>query len=207
MSKMEIDYNTYSDTQLCKLWQEKWNGSESAFCRIFNINQDNFHGYRKGKRISKQSRDAIIKFLQEQHNNDHSIMWTIITDVNFLPPPELKKIIWIDGDNFASALDYLRQNLYPDIHIFFFYLKDRYCRYTYGLGNRQEFTFIHSISHIKDSVDIAIALLATQLNSILGKDVEYIFISKDHFVKDLSVYFSNYRACRVISSNEEFLTL
>lgn len=204
---MEIEYDNYSDNELCQLWKEKWEGSQSSFCRTFSINQGNFNGYCKGTRISKQSRDAIIKFLQEYRDDDQSVTWKTIDDINFIPSPDLKKIIWIDGDNSSYSLEYLKENLPPFSQIFFFYIKGRYSRFARDLGNCQNITFIHSMSQIKDSVDISITIMTTQLNNIVSKNIEYVFISRDHFVSDLSIYFSNFRPCKIILTKEDLLVL
>lgn len=204
---MEVDYSNYSDMELLELWKTRWSGSQTAFCRNFDINQGNFNKYIKGKRISKQSRDAIIKYLQEQHNEDQSVVWNSVVEcISYVPDINTNIILFIDGDNSSYTLAHLKEYIPAHTHIFFFYLKGRYSRYASGLGQKSEFTFVHSISHIKDSVDMAITLLSTHINTAICQRIQYVFVSKDHFIQDLVIYFSRFRECKAITSQEEFLS-
>ena len=116
-----------------------------------------------------------------------------------------EKIIY--GNNSSDSLSYLN-NIDPSLllrtHVFFIYLKDRYSRYCYGMSERKNFTFVHSISHNKDSSDLVITILSTRFDLDPNlKNVSFIYVSKDHFVKDLSDIFSKNRQCYTISSPNE----
>lgn len=208
----DTNYGEQSDEKLVQLWKDNWRGSQTSFCRMYELNQGNFNAYCKGKRQSNLSRNAIITFLQgHQDGKQPSVKWTTVLEYSdvikragaSILPSKLNKVIWIDGDNSAYFLKHIKENA-QDSLVFFVYLKDRCCTYTRGLDDRQEFVFVHSISSIKDSADIAITLLATQLNTITPSNVEYVFVSKDHFVQDLFVFFSAFRTCKIVGSLEDF---
>jgi len=119
-------------------------------------------------------------------------------------------VVWVDGDNSLSSISQLKDlNLTPfDLHVF--------CSVTInhadakpGLQKLAWVTFIPTFWHRKDTADIALSVECTHFHFLsLNRMslVPFVFVSKDHFILELSERMKMYgRECFVVSGNRNMV--
>lgn len=190
---------------LIKEWKSKCDISQTAFCKMYDINQSNFVRFIKGTKESTKSIESIRSYLMKHNNTTisqvecNNIYPQLIELIN---KGNIKKILFIDGDNAFKRVDQLMQiGIQSDLLVVMCLSHGN--RSVNKLISPQSITF-HSLTNMKDAVDQALTVLMTMLNVTIDKTIQFILASDDYYAFETSLQMHLYgRSCIILRNHQD----
>jgi hypothetical protein len=187
------NFDLCSDDELRVLWKTHFKGTRKEFCLMWNINGGNFSAWMTKKRNTNPSAStAVRKYLLQYHSQQENISLVkkySLDDFIRNYMNEIKTIMYIDGDNAATYIDSLSILLSENqrgILVVVVLSRGAVNALVLEMEQKYEWVFVHySLTNTKDAADIALTSLAITHDIILKKQVNFVILSRDHFIIEL----------------------
>ena len=184
--------------QLRNVWKLMADGviTQTQFSKKYGVNQGNFSRWLLKKKNNPASiracRNYILSCSTEVDTSSNNEPMTLksmnsreILDIVKSREALLAGAIFIDGDNSEYAIkEYVDRK---DLHVIIHLKNGKFCSSLIGIDTRDNVSIIHSSTRYKDAADTTLSTLSSSLNMIIRDRLEFVLISKDHFIRELAI--------------------
>jgi len=202
MSEINIDNKEWKEyiltrplSELTILWKKYWTGTDREFCEINNINRSNFNKCLRGTKASTMFiiyvRKYLLSLCPDIVINENDLLKEILTLpetisqlTKKIKEGKVDKIIMIDGDNSAQALDILHSlslkgKKFSTIQVVAVFTSLHRASKACLVSFYDWFNEMKSYTLYKEAVDCALNSLMISLHHQIPNDIQYILITSD----------------------------